>query len=104
MPSRLFVEAKQRYGRRDIGFEEREKIRALLSKGIEFLEPTKRTVNCLKEAGIETIMDLVSRSEEEMLQIKNFGEKSLEEIKEKLEKFGLHFNMDVEKFISGKGL
>lgn len=100
---KLFAVAKQRYGKRDIGFEEREKIKSLLSKGIEFLEPTKRTVNCLKEAGIETIMDLVSRSDEEMLQIKNFGEKSLEEIKEKLEKFGLYFSMDVEKFLSGKG-
>lgn len=101
---RLFLEAKQRYGLRAIGFEEREKVRALLSKGVEFLEPTKRTVNCLRDAGIETILDLVSRKEEEMLQIKNFGEKSLEEIKEKLEKFGLYFGMDVEKYMSGERL
>jgi DNA-directed RNA polymerase subunit alpha len=99
---RLFKETKKRFGQKEIGFEEREKIRSLLKRGIEFLEPTKRTVNCLKEAGIETIADLVSKTEEEMLQIKNFGEKSLEEIKEKLAKFDLSFGMDVEKYLSGE--
>ena len=87
------------YGKEELKFEEKEKIHQILNKSIDFLEPSKRTANCLKEAGIETIAQLVSKTEEEILQVKNFGEKSLEEIKEKLEQFGLSFGMDVSKYI-----
>ncbi len=60
------------------------------SKKIEELDLTVRSLNCLKRDKIETIGDLLKRSEEELLKIKNFGPKSLEEIKERLaEKFGL---------------
>ncbi len=88
------------YGKGELKFEEKEKIHQILNKSIDFLEPSKRTANCLKEAGIETIAQLVSKTEEEILQVKNFGEKSLEEIKEKLEQFGLTFGMDISKYLS----
>ncbi len=87
------------YGKDELKFEEKEKIHQILSKSIDFLEPSKRTANCLKDAGIETIAQLVSKTEEEILQVKNFGEKSLEEIKEKLERFGLSFGMDISKYL-----
>jgi len=96
---KLMQEVTELYGKGRLAFEEREKIRSLLMRNIEFLEPSKRTVNCLKDAGVETIMDLVTKTEEEMLRIKNFGEKSLEEIKEKMEKFGLKFGMDVKPYL-----
>jgi DNA-directed RNA polymerase subunit alpha len=60
------------------------------SKKIEELELSARSLNCLKRDKIETIGDLLERTEEDLLKIKNFGVKSLEEVKEKLkEKFGL---------------
>jgi DNA-directed RNA polymerase subunit alpha len=96
---KLFVTVTEPYGVKEVGFEEREKIRSLLTKSIEFLEPSKRTANCLRDAGIETIAQLVSKTEEEMLKIKNFGEKSLDEIKAKLEKFGLAFGMEVDEYL-----
>jgi DNA-directed RNA polymerase subunit alpha len=54
-----------------------------------------RTANCLKNASIATVGDLVSRSEKEVLEIKNFGKKSLEELQELLTRLGLSFGMDV---------
>ncbi|MCD6551082.1 DNA-directed RNA polymerase subunit alpha [Thermotoga sp.] len=60
------------------------------SKKIDELELSVRSLNCLKRAKIETIGDLMSRTEDELLKIKNFGQKSLDEVKKKLkEKFGL---------------
>jgi len=60
------------------------------SKKVEELELSARSLNCLKRDKIETIGDLLERSEEELLKIKNFGVKSLDEVKDKLrEKFGL---------------
>lgn len=60
------------------------------SKKIDELELSVRSLNCLKRAKIETIGDLMSKTEDELLKIKNFGQKSLDEVKKKLkEKFGL---------------
>ncbi|MDI3472114.1 MAG: DNA-directed polymerase subunit alpha [Thermotogaceae bacterium] len=59
-------------------------------KPIEELELSVRSLNCLKRDKIETIGDLLNRTEDELLRIRNFGKKSLDEVKEKLqEKFGL---------------
>lgn len=61
-----------------------------MSRRIEELDLSARSLNCLKRDKIETIGDLLSRTEEDLMKIKNFGQKSLEEVKEKLkEKFGL---------------
>ncbi|QTA38709.1 DNA-directed RNA polymerase subunit alpha [Thermosipho ferrireducens] len=64
----------------------------VLQRKIEELDLSVRALNCLKRDRIETIGDLLERGEEELLKIKNFGSKSLDEVKEKLmEKFGLTF-------------
>jgi DNA-directed RNA polymerase subunit alpha len=68
---------------------------ALLAKGIDELDLSVRSANCLKNANIHTLRDLVRRSEREMLETKNFGRKSLEELQELLSRLGLRFGMDV---------
>jgi DNA-directed RNA polymerase, alpha subunit, bacterial and chloroplast-type len=65
----------------------------LLSKPIEELDLSVRSANCLKNANIRTLGDLVQRSEREMLSTKNFGRKSLDEIKDVLLGLGLSFGM-----------
>ncbi len=69
----------------------------LLGAPIEQLGLPKRTLNTLQEAGIKTVAELISKTEAEILSIKNLGEKTLQEIKEKLEKFGLSFATEEEK-------
>ncbi|HVS62473.1 MAG TPA: DNA-directed RNA polymerase subunit alpha [Thermoanaerobaculia bacterium] len=68
---------------------------ALLEKPIDELELSVRSANCLKNANINTLRDLVRRSEKDMMETKNFGKKSLEELQELLGKLGLSFGMDV---------
>lgn len=65
----------------------------LLSKPIEELDLSVRSANCLKNANIRTLGDLVQRTEREMLSTKNFGRKSLDEIKDVLASLGLSFGM-----------
>ena len=65
----------------------------VLNRSVEELELSVRSYNCLKNANIQTIGDLVQRSEAEMLRTKNFGRKSLNEIKEILQSLSLGFGM-----------
>src|ERR687883_479815 len=65
----------------------------LLAKPIEELDLSVRSANCLKNANIRTLGDLVQRTEREMLSTKNFGRKSLDEIKDVLASLGLSFGM-----------
>ena len=58
---------------------------------IEELDLSVRSYNCLKRAGIQTILELTDRTEEDMMKVKNLGKKSLKEIKEKLAGYGLSF-------------
>jgi len=67
----------------------------LLAKSIDELDLSVRSANCLKNANIHTLRDLVRRSEKDMLETKNFGKKSLEELQDVLGKLGLEFGMDV---------
>lgn len=67
-----------------------------LLKSVEELELSVRSYNCLKNANIRTLADLVQKTEQEMLRTKNFGRKSLNEIKELIISMGLHFNMRVD--------
>jgi len=67
-----------------------------LFKSVDELELSVRASNCLKNADIRTIADLVQKTEHEMLRGKNFGRKSLNEIKEILVSMGLHFNMKID--------
>lgn len=77
---------------------EEEKDRELnnnLFRTVEELELSVRSANCLKNANMTYIYELVQKSEAELLKTKNFGRKSLEEIKEKLAKMGLHIGMKI---------
>ena len=65
----------------------------VLNRSVEELELSVRSYNCLKNANIQTIGDLVQKTEAEMLRTKNFGRKSLNEIKEILGNLGLGFGM-----------
>jgi DNA-directed RNA polymerase subunit alpha len=65
----------------------------ILNRSVEELELSVRSYNCLKNANIQTIGDLVQKTEAEMLRTKNFGRKSLNEIKEILQNLGLSFGM-----------
>ncbi len=68
-----------------------------LEKSIEELELSVRSYNCLEAAGIKTIRDLVQKTESEMLKYRNFGRKSLTEIKSILREMGLSFNMKLDE-------
>ncbi len=80
----------------------------LLLKPIEELELSVRAHNCLINADIKRVIDLVNVPEEDALRIKNFGKKSLNEVKESMKAFGLSFGMninedDVKKVLESKG-
>lgn len=68
----------------------------VLNRSVEELELSVRSYNCLKNANIQTIGDLVQKTEAEMLRTKNFGRKSLNEIKEILAGLGLSFGMKLD--------
>jgi DNA-directed RNA polymerase subunit alpha len=79
--------------------EEFNRIKGLLERPVEDLELSVRSGNCLRSAKIRSLGDLVQKSEPDMLQYKNFGKKSLQEIKEMLQSLALHFGMDVSKYL-----
>jgi DNA-directed RNA polymerase subunit alpha len=68
-----------------------------LNKSVDELELSVRSYNCLKNANIRTIGELVTKSEAEMLKTKNFGRKSLNEIKEILQSMGLALGMKLDE-------
>ena len=76
--------------------DEQEGVNKVLLRSVEDLELSVRSANCLKNAGINTIGELVKKTEAEMLKTKNFGRKSLSEIKDILNEYGLNFGMDIE--------
>ncbi|MFH2050016.1 MAG: DNA-directed RNA polymerase subunit alpha [bacterium] len=79
--------------------EETVRVRNLLLTRVDELELSVRSSNCLRAANIQSIQDLVTKSESEMLKYRNFGRKSLNEIGTILEEMGLSFGMDISKFI-----
>ena len=68
-----------------------------LNKSVDELELSVRSYNCLKNANIRTIGELVTKTEAEMLKTKNFGRKSLNEIKEILQGMGLSLGMRLDE-------
>ena len=68
-----------------------------LVRSVEELELSVRSYNCLKNANIQTIREIVQKSENEMLKTKNFGRKSLNEIKDILVKMGLSLGMKFDE-------
>jgi DNA-directed RNA polymerase subunit alpha len=69
-------------------------LETVLAKSLDEFDLSVRTANCLKNASISTVRDLVSRSEKDILEIKNFGKKSLEELQELVARLGLAFGMN----------
>ncbi|MEE9543800.1 MAG: DNA-directed RNA polymerase subunit alpha [Thermodesulfobacteriota bacterium] len=84
--------------------EERPALNENLFKTVEELELSVRSANCLKNANIKYIGEMVKKTDQEMLKTKNFGRKSLNEIKELLHAMGLDFGMKVEGFPTRKEL
>ncbi len=76
--------------------EEKESVNENLLRQVDDLELSVRSANCLKNAGINLIGELVQKTEAEMLKTKNFGRKSLNEIKEILAEMGLSFGMRLD--------
>jgi DNA-directed RNA polymerase subunit alpha len=83
--------------------EETEKLKEVLNRSVEELELSVRSSNCLRRANIKTLLDLVRRSEQDMLKYRNFGKQSLKEISEILNGMGLHLGMDVDALLGGGG-
>jgi len=84
--------------------EEPEPLNPNLFKSVDELELSVRSANCLQNANIRYIGELVQRTESEMLKTKNFGRKSLNEIKEVLASMGLQLGMTVENLPPRKDL
>jgi DNA-directed RNA polymerase subunit alpha len=81
---------------------EAERLRKILTTNVDDLELSVRSHNCLKAANIKTLGDLVRRDENEMLKFRNFGRKSLAELIEIVDNYGLEFGMDVDKILKEK--
>jgi DNA-directed RNA polymerase subunit alpha len=80
----------------DFPTTEDERLLETLSRSVDELELSVRSYNCLKNADIKLIGDLVTKTEPEMLKTKNFGRKSLNEIKDILAEMGLSLGMNVD--------
>jgi DNA-directed RNA polymerase subunit alpha len=93
----IFVNADHETALEGVGEGELpENLAEYLNKSVDELELSVRSANCLKNAGIRTIRDLVQRTEKDMLETKNFGRKSLNEIKDILRPMGLSLGMELE--------
>jgi DNA-directed RNA polymerase subunit alpha len=101
----IFIQSEEslRHDGGELGLEELAGLDALLAKNIDELDLSVRSANSLKNANIHTLRDLVRRTEKDMLETKNFGKKSLEEVQEVLDKLGLSLGMDVPDRTSGAG-
>ncbi|MDR1255900.1 MAG: DNA-directed RNA polymerase subunit alpha [Puniceicoccales bacterium] len=82
--------------------EEQNRLRKLLNMSVNEIELSVRAANCLNNANIMTVGELASKTESDMLRYRNFGKKSLNEIKEKLEELGLSLGMKIESSLLDK--
>ena len=93
----LFVELSEEAIKADIMVEREETIKEkVLEMTIEELDLSVRSFNCLKRASIDTVEDLVNRTEEDMIKVRNLGKKSLEEVIQKLHSLGLELKKEEE--------
>ena len=72
----------------------------ILSRPISTLDLSVRASNCMREEKIETVAELVRRSKDDLLQVKNFGKTSLREIEKKLDELSLSLGMDVDAILN----
>src|SRR5688572_32227221 len=82
----------------ELSESEKEQWWEKLNKSVDEMELSVRSYNCLKNANIRTIGELVQKTESEMLKTKNFGRKSLNEIKEILAGMGLSLGMKLDNY------
>ena len=93
----LFVDLSDEVYATDIMVEKDDKGKEkVLEMTIEELDLSVRSFNCLKRAGINTVEDLINKSEEDMMKVRNLGRKSLEEVMAKLEGLGFSLNKEDE--------
>jgi len=88
-----------------IGGEDEEEqdtssLKEILSRPISALDLSVRASNCMREEKIETVGELVRRSKDDLLQVKNFGKTSLREIEKKLDELGMELGMDVDAILN----
>ena len=76
--------------------DDKSKLKKLLGMSVNEIELSVRAANCLNNANITTVGQLAMKSEQEMLKYRNFGKKSLNEIKDKLQALGLSLGMTFE--------
>jgi DNA-directed RNA polymerase subunit alpha len=101
----IFINPDERVeGRADLGGDEAQReVNKHLFRSVNELELSVRAANCLKNANIKTIADLVQKTEGEMLRTKNFGKKSLNEIKEILTEMGLGLGVKLDTVQQNSG-
>ena len=93
----LFVDLSDEARKAEIMVEREETIKEkVLEMTIEELDMSVRSFNCLKRAGIDTVEDLINRTEEDMIKVRNLGKKSLEEVIQKLHSLGLDLKREEE--------
>ena len=91
----LFVDLSDEAKKAEIMVEREETIKEkVLEMTIEELDLSVRSFNCLKRAGINTVDDLINKSEEEMMKVRNLGKKSFDEVREKLQSLGFDLSSD----------
>ena len=94
---KLFIDMSDDAKNKEIMVERAEvKKEKVLEMTIEELDLSVRSFNCLKRAGIDTVEDLIDRTEEDMMKVRNLGRKSLEEVIQKLNSLGLGLKKDEE--------
>ncbi len=94
---KLFIDMSDEAKNKEILVERPEvKKEKVLEMTIEELDLSVRSFNCLKRAGIDTVEDLIDRTEEDMMKVRNLGRKSLEEVIQKLNSLGLGLKKDEE--------
>ena len=94
---KLFVDLSDEAINAEIMVEREETIKEkVLEMTIEELDLSVRSFNCLKRAGIDTVEDLVNKTTDDMIKVRNLGKKSLEEVIQKLESLGLSLKADEE--------
>ena len=76
--------------------EHRNELDRKLDMGIDELDLSVRAANCLASQNIQTVRDLVTKTEEELSNLRNFGQKSMEEVRSKVDELGLELDMDIE--------
>jgi DNA-directed RNA polymerase subunit alpha len=101
---KLFVHMDEPASSESVSQEDEEltRMKNLLKSRVDELELSVRSSNCLRAANIQTLEELVTKSEAEMLKYRNFGRKSLNEIGAILEEMGLGWGIDISKYLNGR--